>query len=539
MKKHNLFKTLAIVLLIVMVCSYFISSRGNDVSFLAFKDGTASYLGFGDIAIYFVQSFYHFFDTIVFVLAVGAFYGVLSKVSSYKTIVNGIASKFKKNGFKFIVAITIIFALVTSLTGIDLPLFIFVPFVVAIIIEMRYDKLVALSSTIGGILVGTIGGIFTNFRDPSDYYSVSYTTFDNFVGLDSNYATLVPRIILLILGLVLLIYYIRRHIKKVNNKDISYDLGEKLELFSKSDSKIQEKVNLWPLIIILGVLLKYVTAIFSVLFKVPSWYSLVCNIVILLLVVVLIVVFRNLNRKISGTVMFSIIIGFAFVLLVLGLTPWSNLFNITFFDDVHSALISDLTFGEFSFYESVISSNFVAFGSWGTWGTFLLAIVMLMFISLIIKLVYNIKFDELLEGAISGIKKIMPAAVMVALAYTVLVCSYNNGFLETVITACDDNVVLQLIVSVIGSIFSVDLYYTVSSTFSPILSVVTDYASVMSVAFQSIFGLVQLIGPTSLLLVIGLTYFDVPYRSWVKYIWRFVLMLFIIVFAILLILALI
>jgi uncharacterized ion transporter superfamily protein YfcC len=539
MKKHSLFKALAIVLLVVMVCTYFISSRGNDVSFLAFKDGTASYLGFGDVAIYLVQSFYHFFDTIVFVLAVGAFYGVLNKVPAYKTFVNGVASKFKKNGFKFVVAITIIFALVSSLTGIDLPLFIFIPFVVAIILAMGYDKLVALSSTIGGILVGFIGGIFTSFRDSSSYYGVSYTTFDSLVGFDSNYATLVPRIILLILGVGLLIFYIKRHIKKVNNKEVKYDLGEKLELVAKTDSKDKEKVSLWPMVVLGGLLLKYITIIVSVLVSVPSWYSLVCNIVILLAVVVLIVLFRNMNKKISGNVMLAIIMGMTFVLLVLGLTPWSSLFETTFFDDVHSALISDLTFGEFSLYESVISANFVAFGSWGSWGTFLLAIVMLMGMSLIIKFVYNIKFDEIFEGAVQGLKKILPAAVLVAVAYSVLVCSYNNGFIETVITACDSNVVLQLIVSIVGSVFSVDLYYTVASTFSPILEVVTDYASVMSVAFQSIFGLVQLIGPTSLLLVVGLTYFDVPYTTWIKYIWRLVLMLFIIVFAMLLILALI
>ena len=63
--------------------------------------------------------------------------------------------------------------------------------------------------------------------------------------------------------------------------------------------------------------------------------------------------------------------------------------------------------------------------------------------------------------------------------------------------------------------------------------------STYAMAFQSIYGIVSIIGPTSFLLIVALKYFDVPYTSWVKYIWRFVLMLFLLVILILLVMALI
>lgn len=554
MKKYGLLKTLAILLLLVLVATYFISAGGNTVSFLAFKDGTASYLGLGDILISFIQSFYHFFDTIVFVLVVGAFYGVLNKVPVYKTFINTLASRLKKYGSKAIVVITVLFALVACFSGIELPLFIFVPFAVAVILSMGYDKLVAISSTIGGILIGCLGGLFTAFRDPTDYYSVSYQTFEGLVGLDNNFSNIIPKIVLLVLAIGLLIFYILRHIEKVNKKEVKYDLGEKIDYGtgSKSGAEKNKKltVSLWPLIVLGGILLKYITIVIDTVANIPDtsfWifnYASLCNVIIIIATVILIIKFGK-SRQSTGVIEISIMMIVMLLLLVLGLTPWSDLFGTTVFDDIHTAVIENFTipsfgiFSEYSILENLLSANFVAFGQWATLGSFLLPMIMVIVVVLVIKFVYRIKFDDILDGCIEGVKKALPAAILAAVAYTVLVCSCNSNFLQTIITAWDSNVVLQLIATIIGSVLSVDLYYTTAFVFSPILTVVTDYGNIMALAFQSLRGLVQLLAPTSLLLVVGLTYFSVPYKTWVKYIWKLVVSLFIIIFAILLVMALI
>ena len=57
--------------------------------------------------------------------------------------------------------------------------------------------------------------------------------------------------------------------------------------------------------------------------------------------------------------------------------------------------------------------------------------------------------------------------------------------------------------------------------------------------FQSVYGLTSIVAPTSFLVIFALKYFDVPYTTWFKYIWRFVLMLFLLVILVLLVLALV
>ena len=43
--------------------------------------------------------------------------------------------------------------------------------------------------------------------------------------------------------------------------------------------------------------------------------------------------------------------------------------------------------------------------------------------------------------------------------------------------------------------------------------------------FQGIYGIFSIVGPTSLILIFTLSYMNVPYTTWLKYIWRFILAL--------------
>lgn len=475
MKKHSLFKFMAVILLLVLVLTYIIPSRTGEVS----------YLPFGDIATNYIQSYYYFFDTVVFVVMVGALYGVLNKTGAYNKLLENIVAKVKTNSKKFVFAVTIIFALVASLTGITTPLIIFVPFVISIILLLGYDKLVAISSTVVSILVGFIGGIFVNFRDPNGYGYIAIN-FEKFVGID-NYANLLPQILLLILGLGLLVLFINRHIKEVEEKKVKYDLNTNSELLATEVKGNYKDVKTWPLIIVLSIL---------------------------------------------------------FILLILGLVPWNGLFGIEIFDEFHT-WVSELNIKEFYFFGSIISTVFAAFGKWAELGTYMMTIVIMMIAIIAIKFICRIKFDELLSNMADGAKKILPTAMLIMLAYTVLVCTYNNGFIETIITNAsskgDINFVSASLISVLGSLLHVDLYYTVAGVFNPIVNAVTTEAllDVFSLSFQALYGLVSIIGPTSMLLIFALTYLDVPYTTWLKYIWRFVLSLFIIIFAILLIVSLV
>ena len=82
MKKHSLFKVVLIVLGALVCVNGILAIIGNFVKDLeVFK-----MIPLGDTLLNFVQSFYYFFDTLVFVLVLGGFYAVLNKVSAYKKL---------------------------------------------------------------------------------------------------------------------------------------------------------------------------------------------------------------------------------------------------------------------------------------------------------------------------------------------------------------------------------------------------------------------------------------------------------------------
>lgn len=482
-KKYGLFKVLSLLLLIVVILTYIVKGR-QDVK---------SYLALGDVFFNYLQSFYYFFDTAIFILVVGGFYGLLNRIPGYKKLVKNVADKVSSKRRLFVIIMTIVFALVSSLTGLNGLLFIFVPFVVSIILLLGYDKLVALSTTIGGILVGFIGGIFLTFKDASSQYAVSYVTFDKFVGLDSHWTTLVPRILLLVVAVGLLIFYIVNHIKKIDNEEVSYDLtsGDNLfvEATSRTGKKVasdEGKVRAWPVAVILGIFM---------------------------------------------------------ILLVLGYLPWVDLFEVSIFNDFHTWL-TGLKVGDYAVFTSFISGNFGAFGTWANLGNYMIAVILMVVFGVILQLIYRVKFDDAMDGFIYGVKKLIPAAMIAILAYCVLVCVYNNGFVETIIANASDkfgdNVIIHSLVTIMGSVLNVDIYYTSASVFSTVVSNLTESAnlSVYAVMFQSLYGLVQIIGPTSILLIVGLSYLEVSYKSWLKYIWRFIVELFILIIAVLMIVSL-
>lgn len=477
MKKHSLLKILGIILLLIVIVTYCVAGRSGEIT----------YLGLGDVTVNYIQSFYYFFDTALFVMVVGGFYGILNKTGAYKKLLDNIVSKVKKHSKIFIFGIIVLFALVSSLTGISIPLFIFVPFVVSIILLLGYDKLVAMVSTIGSILVGFIGGIFVTFRDPNSYYSVYYTTFEEFVGAD-KFSNWIFQLVLLILGVALLIFYVNRHIKNVEKKKVKYDLSDNSDVLITEVKGNYKDIKTWPLIVIFALIA---------------------------------------------------------ILLILGLLPFASLFNLSIFNDFHTWL-TGLKIGEFAVFNSIISANFTAFGEWASLGTYTMAMIMFAIFAIIIKFIYHIKFNDLIDDFVSGVKKMVPIAALVTLAYAVLVCSYNNGFTETLINNITDavggfNIVVDALITMVGSLLHTDLYYAAAGVFTPLITAITDESvyQLLALTFQSFYGLTMLIGPTSILLIIGLRYLDIPYTTWIKFIWRFVLGLFLIIFVVLLIASLI
>ena len=483
MKKHSLFKVILIVFGVLLLVNGGLAVAGQFVDKLnAFK-----MVPLGDTFINFTQSFYYFFDAAVYLLVIGAFYGVLKEVPAYKKLIDNIASKVKSHSKLFVIIITILFALLTSFTGLIGAILIFVPFVAAIVLALGYDKLVAITSTVVSMLVGFIGGVYVTFRDPNNYYGYGATTIEKLSTLDL-YSNIWAKLVLLVLGTALLVFFITRYIKNLQDKKVKYELNESNEVLVSEVKGDYKNIKTWPMIVILSVIL---------------------------------------------------------VILVLGYLPWNSLFGIECFDKFNDWLLG-LKIGEFSVFSNVITANAYSLGNWASLGSYMAIIITLIIFTLIIKFVYRIKFDDVIDNFMNGAKKMIPTVFLVMITYAILVCAYNFGFMSNIISLISEsklglNVLTGTLISGLGTLLHTDLYYTVAGVYSTMIAQVTDESlySVYAVLFQSVYGIVSIIGPTSFLVIFALKYFDVPYTTWVKYIWRFVLMLLLIVILVLLVMSLI
>ena len=84
--------------------------------------------------------------------------------------------------------------------------------------------------------------------------------------------------------------------------------------------------------------------------------------------------------------------------------------------------------------------------------------------------------------------------------------------------------------SVIGSLFYNDFPYMLNSLYS-MLSTYEEKLPLIGLIIQSLHGLMMLIVPTSAMLVAGLTYLDIPYIDYLKKMWKYLLMTFLAVVA--------
>ena len=162
MKKTGLFKIIMFILLGMVVATWLISAS-------YFSEGNLADLGMYNIGFYDFFSlifgsfgFAYFLQIFFLLLSIGALYGVLGKTGKYRAWIEKIANGFKGVELIFLLIVTFVIAILTSVFDYSYLLLIFFPLLISIILAMGYDKVTALVATIGAMLVGTIGSTIGN-----------------------------------------------------------------------------------------------------------------------------------------------------------------------------------------------------------------------------------------------------------------------------------------------------------------------------------------------------------------------------------------
>ncbi len=457
MKKHNGLKVVLISILTLFLLTWILPAAVYQGSYL---DQGRVQMGLFDLFSYPTATVAYFGYVGIFVLLIGGFYGVLSKIGAYRTLLDKIVAKFKGKEGLLLAIIMIIMAVATSVCGLSLILLFFFPLIISLILLMGYNKLVAAGVTVGSVMIGLIGTTFAGG---------TLDLLNQVLGLNMQ-TELVTKIIILVIGLVLLIFNTLMYAKKIKGTSV-----EKKEEYIPE--KIESKRKVWPLVLVLDIV---------------------------------------------------------FIIMVLSFISWYTAFNVDIFDQATDA-IAGFEVGGFTIFSKILGSTLPAFGYWSINEI----MVTLMVAIIVIALIYRVKFNDFITNFLNGAKKALGPAALMLLIYTCLIIVVYNPF-QLVITdfllglTKGFNVVTSTIVALLSSLFNVEMAYSIQNTVPFMTSVITDTSvyPLIAIIFQTMYGFVMLVAPTSVILMGTLAYLKIPYQQWLKYIWKLLLQLLVVLFII-------
>lgn len=462
-EKYDLIKVAGILVLISVVLTWLIPYGYFSGSEMVVEDITR--VGLTNFYQYGLLGMYYFTVLVTFLFVLGGFYQLLSKQPGYQKLIKNISGKLKGREVPFVLIVSLIFAILSSLINEYFPLLALIPFIIAILNKMKVDKITSFVATFGGLLVGTIG---STYSEKVAGYLLS--TFNVEIGDVLTTQTIIFVIAYILLGIFTVI-----RMKKLKG-DKKFEEYDKFEIETTETSKKETKT--WPYVV--------------------------------------------------GLILFVITI-------VLAYLPWSS-WEITFFADA-TTWVNELAIAD----QPIISYIFGEFTEFGAWDIFTVQFVML-FATMLIHWFSKTKLDDVFESYGEGFKKMGPVIVVMLVVYFILelavmypvvpiivdwIASLTEGF----------SAILSFIAAAITSVFSVEMQYAMSLAGSYFAATYTEVQSVLVIIFQTAFGLVSFFVPSSAILMIGLSYLNIPYKDWMKFIWKFLLAMLVVIIVIILIIA--
>ena len=175
----------------------------------------------------------------------------------------------------------------------------------------------------------------------------------------------------------------------------------------------------------------------------------------------------------------------------------------------------------------------------GSWGTKDLSALLLLE-TLIIAIFYRIKFSDVVESFKNGAKPMIKVSFYATLTGIIFVYYYNSNtgynLIDTIVNSIYNSSAeyLNLKTALATPLYSVLLnnsLFLANSVTSIITSLSSNATTIKAsgLALQLTSGVFGLILPTSYILIAGLAYYDISYGSWLKYIWKILVVLFLII----------
>lgn len=456
MKKNNLLKVIGITFILLILLSCFIKPSVIDGRTVVSSEiNSIGIIGFA-------QTFYlaltQNLDVLVLVVMIGIMYGVLNKTDAYQQLIAVISNKFKGKEKVLLVITILFFSLLSSIFGLQLELFIFIPLISAILMYCGYDNKTVFSATIGSVLIGMLGATFNN---------TVLGTINAYYGLDYTYQIVTKAFILLMVLFLFTTYVLKKTVLASNIEYLEIPNYEK-----------------------------------------PSFH----------------------NRKKLPVVVYIIVL---FVLTFVGVFKLGDIIGIELFATLKENLINIPVF-------KTIMGEVPVFSALG----YIDLAYMLFLSSLIIGFIYGIKFDDMVDGMYKGVRRVLPAAIVLLVINTIPTLTLNHPFYLTIVGKVLSyfdhfNIFISSVATFIASVFVPNISLGAAKLLPLVNATVTSDINAFSLIIQTIYGLVMLIAPTSALLMFGLSYYKIGYTEWIKYIFKLFLYILVVLMAVFIIVVLI
>ena len=229
------------------------------------------------------------------------------------------------------------------------------------------------------------------------------------------------------------------------------------------------------------------------------------------------------TKKAGGVLPVVIVLVITALFLILGYINWNEAFGFEWFNNIHTKFI-ELKIGKETIFGYILGSSAKAFGDF----TYLLTITSLLFVMTgLVALFSRMKFNELVTNFYEGNKKIFkPALFLIGLNIL-----YGIANMVPVVPAISNwlfgltksfSPYMNAINAFITSIFHTDMRFSAYLVGGYLTSTYAANMGLVHIIWTSMYGLVQVFLPTSVVLLVGLSFMKVDYKSWLKYIWLFV-----------------
>jgi uncharacterized ion transporter superfamily protein YfcC len=393
-------------------------------------DGSISYYNSGDL--------FGAIDVALFILVIGGFLGVTMQTGAIQAGIGRVVQRLRGRELRMIPILMVLFALGGTTYGMAEESLAFYLLIVTVMIAAGYDALTGAALLLLGCGIGVIGSTINPF---------STGIASGFAGVSISDG-LVSRIVILVIGTAIGIWYVMRYARRVKD-----DPGKSL-VASEREANIAA-------------------------FNADAMNTAAAD--------------PMTGRQKVALVVFFL----AFVAMIVGVVPWSDL-----------------------------GINRIATRFW--WFPEMTASFLLF--AIVIGIVAGMKEGKFTDAFVNGARDLLGVALIIGIARGVTVVMNNGLITDTVLNAAENALVGLGGVAFANLVYAafIPLSFLIPSSSGlatvamPIMAPLASFANVdpaiVVTAFQTGNGLVNLVTPTSAVVMGGLAIARVPYGTWIRFV---------------------